>query len=403
VDHVGVFTIIWLAGTPAEMGRQQGELLHDVIAEAMAYIQGDVQLTGILMLARDLGLLDLAEQASYPEFIEECQGIVETAGDTGFTMDHCLALNFGDVLLEFLETGLPEETPGPGCSSVVAAGEATTGGRLLHARNLDWGGMDISFIHEHPLIQVRQPAGGRPHVFVGFPLNLSPYTGINLAGLAFGTHEADPAGPQEQSATGHSHVQMVGRMLATAESLDEVRTFLAGEKGMSAGILSVSDGDRGTGAVFEMTASAIAERGPEKGLVYATNHFLAATMLTKQAKPSSGSVLRLQRLDTLVSPGGAETIWGTIDETKLSAVMKDPLNVEIGPQTPEELAATEWDNDGSLGCNGPMHFVIFDPANRLFYVAAGTPPLHVKPYTCFSLEELLGLPAAKACPVGEIE
>jgi hypothetical protein len=400
IEKKGGYTLLWLSGTPNEMGRQQGELLHDVIADAMAFIQSDVLLSSIPQIAKDMGLIDIALKASYPEFLEECQGIVDTAGDTGFNMEYCLTLNFGDVILEFMETGIPED--GTGCSSVVAAGTATKDGRLLHSRNLDWGGMNIDFIYKNPLIQIRQPQGKTPHVFIGFPLNLSPYTGMNLSGMAFGSHAADPAGPSEQSANGRSFVQMLGRMLAEAGSLQDVRVFVNGEKRMSAGILVVSDGNAKTGAVFEMTASAVGEHSISEGVVYATNHFIHPDMVAKHAKPSSGSVLRLKRLDTLVSKEGAETHWGKLDETQLASIMRDPLNTDKGPQTLKELEEAGWDNDGSLGCNGPMHFVLFDSERRLFYLAAGIPPIHLKPYKCFSLEELLGLPEPRQCPVSEI-
>jgi len=65
--------------------------------------------------------------------------------------------------------------------------------------------------------------------------------------------------------------------------------------------------------------------------------------------------------------------------------------------TREELEAQDWDNDITLGGNGPMHFVIFQPGDHLFYVAAGKLPIFEQPYTCFSLEELLGLPNSTPC------
>ncbi len=83
--------------------------------------------------------------------------------------------------------------------------------------------------------------------------------------------------------------------------------------------------------------------------------------------------------------------------------MRYPKQKTVGEAEPdEELEAKGWDNDGSLGANGPMHFVIFDPARRLFYVNAGVLPLHKQPYTCFSLEELLGVDGAETCPLSDL-
>lgn len=403
VEKISGFNVVWLAGTPYEMGVQHGELLHDTIAEAVKFIEADLTLAAIPMIAKDMGLIDLAEANSYPDILDECRGLVDAAGDTGFTMDYCLVLNFGDVLLEMISHGIPDADSGPGCSSVIANGEATGDGRLLHARNLDWGGMNIAIIHQHPVIFVRQPADAIPHMYVGFPLNLSPYTGMNVAGISIGSHEIEPAGPAEQSSTGRSHVQMLAQILKQADSLDAVRTFIHDEEHMSAELFSVSDGDSGTGAMFGMTASAIGERQPEEGLIYATNHFLHPDMQEKDSPSSNGSLNRVIRLQQLVDKGGEQTYWGTLDETALAMIMRDPIDPSVGvAETEESLAAKNWDNDGSLGANGPMHFVIFDPARRLFYVNAGTIPLHKQPYTCFSLEELLEWPGARTCPVAEL-
>ena len=400
VEQRGAYTIVWLAGSPYEMGRQHGELLHDVIAEAMDFVRNDAVMSLLPAIARGMGILDVAEASSYPDLLEECEGLIDATADTGFTMDYCLTLNFGDVMLEFVEQGgVPAAAGGPGCSGVIATGAATPDGELRHTRNLDWGSMDISIIHQHPVLFVRQPTGAIPHVFVGFPMNLSPYTGMNLAGISIGSHEAEPASSAEQSPTGRSHVQMVGQLLKTARSLDDVRGFLAGEQHMSVEMLVVADGDGGTGAVFEMTAAAMGVREMSAdGIVYATNHFVLPEMLAHHAPPFWGSTSRFQRFQQLVEPAGAESLWGRLDEAGLATVMRDTVDPVTGlAPTLEELEAADWDSDGTIGANGPMHLVVFAPVRRLFWVAAGQPPIHRQPYTCFSLEELLELPDARPC------
>lgn len=395
VEQIGHFTVVYLAGTAYEMGYQQGELLHDTIGEALVFVENDVLLSSLPVLAEKMGILDAALENSYPDLLDECQGIIDAAGDTGFNMDLCLALNFGDVMLEFMALGVP----GPGCASLIATGDATPDGRILHGRNLDWGSMNIDIIHQQPVIFVRQPSDGIPHVYVGFPLNLSPYTGMNLAGIAIGSHEADPAGPEEQAVTGRSHVQMLGQLMKHATSLDDVRSFVQSESHMSAELFTVSDGPNRTGAIFEMTATAVVEREFTDDILYATNHFLHPEMVPRHAPPAAGSVNRIHRFQQLADKDGKETLWGDLDENGLAAIMRDPINPALGvAQSDEELEALGWDNDGGIGVNGPMHFVIFDPAARLFYVNAGILPLHKQPYQCFSLEELLGLDDATPCP-----
>jgi hypothetical protein len=392
----GDFTIVWLRGTPYEMGHQHGELLHDTIGEAVEFVMADPLLSALPIMAKEMGIIDIALENSYFDTLEECQGLVDATADVGFTLDLCLTLNFGDVMLQFLTVGVPDE--GPGCTGVIAAGEATADGVLLHSRNLDWGSMNIDIIHQYPVLFVRQPDDGLDHVYVGFPLNLSPYTGMNTAGISIGSHAADPAGIWELAATGRSHVQMVGQLLKTATTLAEVEEFIGAQDHMSAEMLVVADGFAGLGAVFEMTATGVAGRDMEDDAVYAVNHFVHPDMVAKHGPPAPGSTSRLLRLTQLIEPDGEESVWGSITPSTLAGVMRDITNPYDGTvPTLEELEALGWDNDGSIGANGPMHFAIFAPASGLFWVAAGKLPIHQQPYSCFSLPELLGQTGAQPC------
>jgi hypothetical protein len=395
------YAVVWLAGTPYEMGVQQGELLHDVIAEAVEIVNADPLYSLLPELARNAGILQLAEAHSFPEILEECQGLVAATADVGFEMDFCLALNFGDVMLEFVRHGMPDlDDLGPGCSQVVATGEATADGQLYHARNLDWGGMDLSIIYDNPVLFVRQPTDGVPHVYVGFPMNLSPYTGMNLAGLSIGSNEIHPIGPEAQRLAGRSHVQMVARLLATATSLDEALSFVAAEGHMSNEALMVADGPAGRGAALELSGAAQAVRELDQGVVTLTNHFQAPETdpfdLPRDPETDDNSLLRAERLVQLVSPEGAETIWGNLDLERLAGVMRDRVHPRTGAESPPDTI----DDELSLATNGLMHQVLFDPARGLFWVAAGQPPIHQIEYTCFSLDELLEVTEPRTCPEG---
>ncbi len=185
------YIVVWLQGTPYEMGYQHGTLLHDEIQwgmESSTYIN---QIQAIVPIAATLGISDVAYAHSYPSIIEECQGMVDAAGDVGWTMDMCLLVNFGDVVVEYLGDYLPVKggaatALAPGCSQLMARGAATADGRIYHGRILDWG--DIDFLVKYPVIFVREPDAGNPHVTIGFPGNLSPYSGMNWHGLTIASN-----------------------------------------------------------------------------------------------------------------------------------------------------------------------------------------------------------------------
>jgi hypothetical protein len=364
----------------------------------MQFVQADPLLKSLPVMAKGKGLIELARASSYPQLLEECEGLVEATADVGFSMDFCLTLNFGDVVLEFLTKSMPGEGAGPGCSQLVARGQATPDAALYHGRNLDWGGMNMEFVNQYPTIFVRQPTGEIPHVYLGFPMNLSPYTGMNAAGLSSCSNEIHPVGPSEQSLSGRSHVQMQARVLATAHTLAEARAFLEGEPSMSCEALVVADGHARDAFAAELTAAHRFFRPMLEDVLFETNHFASPEMdafdVWRDPATEDGSLLRFERLTQLATPGQPQSRWGTFSPAGLEVVLRDRVNPRTGVKAP---AGTVDDGIG-LATNGLMHQVLFDPARGLFWVAAGQPPIYALDWTCFSLGELLETPGATPCP-----
>ena len=389
-SHLG-WTIVWLAGTPYEMGYQQGELLHDELKAGVDWLNEYHLIDLLLPVARLLGLTDLARENSYPEIVEECEGLVDAAGDVGWSMDLCLLLNFGDVLVEFLSEGFPPAADfAPGCSEIVATGDATVDGRLYHGRILDWSKID--FLLDYPVIFVRQPEIGIPHAYIGFPGNISPYSGINAAGVAVASNEADPLDNTHHDRVGRSHVQMQAMLLKNATSYEDARAFIEEQDHMTVEIITVSDGVNRQGAAFEMTNNLLGVRELEDGVVYATNHFVAPETADADAEPAGeSSLLRFDRLAQLVPRDGEDTLYGQIDSETIVAIMRDRIN----PYTHEQVPADVFDNNGSLATNGAIYQIVFDPENLWFWVAGGEIPVPRQTFVGFSLSELLGLPDAK--------
>jgi len=389
----GAFTIVWLTGTPYEMGQQQGQLLHDELQAGIDWLNAMHLIDILLPIANWLGLTDLAMSNSYPDIVQECQGLVDTAGDTGWTMDVCMLLNFGDVLIEFLSYGFPPARAiAPGCTQVIAAGAATTDGRLYHGRSLDWDKID--YLIDYPVIFVRQPSDGIPHIYVGFPGNLSPYNGINAEGVSIASDEADPFDKSFHDRTGHSHVQMLGQLLKKAHSLEEATSMILAEDHMTVEIFAIADGKARQGAVFEMTAKALGVRPLQDDVVFTTNHFVAPETEDADAEPpSSSSTLRFDRVKQLIPPDGEDTYYGAIEPEILVQVLRDRIN----PYTGQESGADVFNNDLSIATNGAIYQIVFDPENLWFWVAAGAIPVPQQPFVGFSLGELLNYSDAAPC------
>ena len=381
----GLYEVVWLHGTPYEMGRQHARLLASELKKGLEAIDQDMTLKAMFALARQLKLVDLARKQSYPDLLEECRGMADEAKDIGWTEEHCLVLNFGDMVAEFIQFGMPKAKDiTPGCSQVVATGKATPDGRLYHARILDWARID--FILDNPVIFVRQPTDRIPHVVIGFPGNLSPYQGINDEGLSIASNEINPKDNTVNDLTGRSHVQLLGEMLARARSLEEAKEMVRKTNHMTLEVIVVADGKKGDAAAMEMAPAAVAIRGMKDGVVHATNHFLGAATAKLDRDTSESSGVRSERLQQLVEPAGKTTLYGKLDPPSLVKVMRDRLN----PRTKVESPASTFDDGLSLATNGALYQLVFDPQRRHFWLAAGKAPVPAQAFVGFSLDELLG-------------
>lgn len=381
-EKSGIFNIVWLKGTPYEMGFQQGTLLKEELKKGLEYIKNDPLLSQQEQMARDMGVMDIAIKQSYPEIVEECKGLVDAAKDTGWSYQKCLILNFGDVFMEYLVDGMPKQA----CSQAAVAHKATKDGRLYHGRILDWSKID--YILENPTIFVRQPKGGIPHIYIGFPANLSPYSAMNVEGLSMASNEAHPKDVSQTALEGHSHVQMLGRIAREAHNIDEARAIILGEKHMSTEIFMIADGKNKTASVFEMTAQHIGERKMNAdGIIYVTNHFLAEETKDYDQEPTKeANLLRYDRYSQLLEPDGKDTLYGMLDPENIVKVLRDRIN----PYTGEESPIDEFDNGKSIATYGALFAIVFDPEKTLVWIATGKIPVPQQPFVGFSLKKLLG-------------
>lgn len=376
-EQRGPFQIVRLEGTPYEMGVQHGELLLEELEEGAEYIASDPLMGGMLMLADQQGLLNFAYEHSAPEYIQECEGMTSVSDIVGWTMDHCILLNFGDVIIERL-LNPPEQTSG--CSQIVAQRAATEEGSMLHGRLLDWE--QIDFIIENPIIFVKRPQDGIPHVIIGFPGNLSPYQGMNRAGLSIASNEAHPGDDVPLELTkADSHVQMVGTLLTHAHNQEQAQDHIAAMNHASTESIVIADGSHNTAAVFEMTHQGIDIRSSDQGLVFQTNHFVGQNTASYDVDPiRDNSLKRFDRLEELLSNQEKLSL------SKLQAILKDRIDPWSGEETPEGTF-----NDGnSLATNGALFGVIFAPEQLHFYVASGEIPVPEQEWYGFSLLTLLG-------------
>lgn len=380
------YKIVWLHGSSYEMGYQHGTLLKPELREAAQFLMTDPFFKILRDAAEKANLEEIAVDNSYPWMLEECRGMIDAVDLSDFGLFECLLVNFGDVAVEFLQHGMPEIVDiTPGCSQIVAAGDATPDGKLYHARVLDWYGVD--FVVDNPVIFVREPKDGIPHVFVGFPGNLSSYQGMNAEGIAIASNEVHPRDNDVHDLTGRSHVQMLVEILTHASTLDEAREIATSANHMSLETLVVSDGKTNRAEAFELAPQHVTVRPLEDGVLVNTNHFVGDNTASLDKDPASeSSMLRWERLEELVLPSSDKTRYGSFDPAGLVEVMRDRTN----PRTGEVSGEDEIDDGSSIATNGALYQVVFAPESLAFWVAAGGLPVPKQPFVGFNLGALLG-------------
>ncbi|MFM7427607.1 MAG: C45 family autoproteolytic acyltransferase/hydrolase [Elainella sp.] len=392
-EKIGNINVVWLTGTPYEMGFQHGQLLKQEIASLSQPV-----ITLLDIVGRGIGLARLAEKRSFPYVMEECRGMAEGAKEIGLTYDACMVLAYGDVYQYAFGNALPQELLWEGCSQFVATGAATLNGNLYHGSTVD-SSTPMRYLIDNPVVFVRQPQNGLPHVFVTYPGVVWPNSGMNVASITVGLDTAvtDETG---LSPYGGSNVQFMAEILQGATQFEEAANFMATQPRVRPNLIMTADGKSQQAGVFEFSGTAFHVRPmAADDILYATNHFASEEMFDKQIEPEESSLLRFVRYQQLLDPAGRDSFYGQINEVAMSRILRDRVN----PQTLEDSPLDLFDDNASPGGNGAQRQAIFESKPLLLWVAAGPPPVPENPFVCFSMGELLNFPNATPCPAPAIE
>lgn len=391
----GSIKVVWLQGTPYEMGWQHGRLLHDEIASLGPEILRLLKFAG-----RGLALGRLAAHRTFPDMVAECRGLTAATEDIGMTIEGCLGLAFGDVYQEFLGYLVPNLLFNEGCTNFAAAGTATIDGELYHGRSLDNNTRPIDYWIKHTTVFVRQPHDGIPHVHITVPGMIWPNDGLNAEGITISLDTAHPATIEDLSLAGVSNVQLKAQVMKYAHTYTEAKALIAAHERMRANLILITDGHSQQAGVLELLGQEMGVRELDgDGTLYMTNHFLAETTMGRDAPPTASSLSRYQRLQQVLEPEGMASRYGKLDPRVIVEILRDRTNPTTLTASPLEV----FDDDASIGGNGSLRQLVFDPKRLQFWIATGKVPIPENPFICFSLGDLLNLPGAPRCDAPAIE
>ncbi|MGK7924316.1 MAG: C45 family autoproteolytic acyltransferase/hydrolase, partial [Spirulina sp.] len=304
-EDYGKIKVVWLQGTPYEMGYQHGTLLHDEIAS-----MGRPVIDSLNFFGRGLALGRLARKRSFPDVVEECQGLVAATADLGLTLEGCMVLALGDVYQEYFTYLAPNILFNDGCAHFIAFGKATADGRMYHGWTLDNDGSPIPYWIENPTILVRQPDDGIPHVFITVPGMVWPNAGFNAEGIIVSNNTSHPRDYGDLSLQGKSTIQIMARVAKYARNYEEAYAIMNAYERMRSNLVIVSDAKSERAGIFELLGQEMGVRElNEEGLLYMTNHFVTPEVEGRDSNTES-SFNRFRSFQQLLEPNGSRSHYG---------------------------------------------------------------------------------------------
>lgn len=396
--RIGGNIVLFVTGTPYEMGYQHGVLLRDEIKSGVVPHFADpilgvrehrakpAWLKKLILMFLQWSVYAPIERNSPRHYLEEIKGIADGAGMdyrelfiANMKSDLSMAMLPGVIFKKAKELGLQAE-----CSDFAASGGFTTDGKLIIGRNTDYSG--IGRWMKHQTIFVAKPVEGYAYVRVETAGIIKCNSAMNEKGITVGGHfmayeGADPAGV--------SFTFLEHEIMRRASTLDEAVSIVKNNRRGGAFGLMIGDGGSGQAAIVEATLSRIGVKKMNGETLVLTNH-----ALTDELKPFDiiarnniimrdclGRYLRLQAL--------LKENRGRIDPQKASEIIGDHLDPATG---------TERGTGITIGASNNVSSVVFLPAWRLFWVGTGREPACNNPFIGYDLTSLLEGSAPRVAP-----
>jgi predicted choloylglycine hydrolase len=364
IEKVGGLRVVYLEGDPYKIGYDLGSLMKDDIVQVYNVYLGDlvyndwVKKYAILKGAsaaygnprKAMGQFAQGLVPHIPEvYIQEMKGLAEGAGlDYREVLNMTAHVDYFAVLM---------------CSTLAATGDATTDGKLIEARNLDWAGGSAKELDPLTTVFVYKPDRGHSFVSVLYPGIVGALTVVNDAQI---TVELNFSMAKKNATEGFPALLISRHVAQNASSLDEAEALLRQIPRVAGYNIFVTDGKTNEARLIEITSDAIGSMGmDEKGLLGSTNHFIT--------KELAGANVDSSRFSELPSDGRLNRLF-------------EMMNDNYGKIDPAK--AFEMIHDDGIKVSGTVQTVVFKPADHLMWVwARGREPSDVVE---FNIKNMLG-------------
>ena len=193
------------------------------------------------------------------EYLDEMEGVARGAG-----------VPYDAILLENTFLTLAEQTnpvklldlPAR-CTNVVALGESTSMGQLIHASTLDWGLGEVLGPRAMPILY--EPANGHPFVSITWPGMVGTLRAMGAQGISI--TEESTAAPEDTDIKGVPINFLMRQAVQYADTLDDAVNVIKTGPGTCGYKVTIASGQALDARVVEVTATRHEIRRPVGGLL----------------------------------------------------------------------------------------------------------------------------------------
>ena len=355
VNHIKV---LYLSGTPYEMGFQHGRLNYTDVRANVKHIVG---------LAKHYAHEDIMDEVydlmapHIPiEEKEEMRGLAHGA-NLPLRVIHWL-----HCIPEVSEFGpkerLSKKFKSTFCSNMVAFGKATADGALYQMRVLDW--IRQLGAHKYPVILVHQPDQGNTSATFSFAGFIGCVSGINEKHMAFG--EMGYGDPEGERLDGIPFVFLFRKLMREANTLAEATDMIQTARRTCSYVYMISDAK----ATADADKANLFVTDPSRVLLFKENMRLVDERNPEDVYPAIDDVVyggaRPEALyDKLTEHYGRINMERLTDTAKAVSLKGNMQNVIFKPKTLETWvshAATSKKDKEGRACNQEWFYFNFGSA-----------------------------------------
>lgn len=337
--------VLYVEGTPEEIGHQTGELLGDKIKVLLCYPRLMIKLSGKNLIWEDV-VADVRKlwQNAPDDHRKEVDALIAASG-----IDRDLLLT-GNLLADLYRE--------LACSSLLVEPSHSKTGGLLFGRNLDFFGGGV--LHQFTIVTVCRPVGKHAFASIGFTGLAGCLSGMNDAGLSIAVHEVLEAsdGSKVFNPQGVPYTFALRRVLEECTTIDEAEKLLRSLKRTIRISLAVCD--RKKAAILEITPKNIIRRNAIDGICVCTNHFCSPQLRVLQSCSRFTALEEARKMQKL-----------SVDE-----VIEKMDSVSVRKHDPNVMQRT-------------LQTMIFEPEKLCLHLSFGKIPSSAGPFHTINLQPLL--------------